>query len=85
MIFILRGSSATPPPGERVVLVRRTPSGARLWDFFCVSDTGVEPLHDGWYADDRGGGLAVWGGGRYWEVRSTPFDVLPLPLGEGGE
>jgi hypothetical protein len=36
----------------------------------------VLPLHDGWYADDDGGGVAVWGNGRYWEVRASPFDVI---------
>jgi hypothetical protein len=62
----------------RVVMTRQTPSDGDRHDFFCVADAPVEgviPLHDGWYADDQGGGVAVWGGGRYWEVRSTPFDV----------
>jgi hypothetical protein len=69
---------ATPP------LVTATP-GER--DLFCVGDEEaaervraqgwkVVPLHDGWYADDEGGGVAVWGNGRYWEVRATPFDVI---------
>jgi hypothetical protein len=53
---------------------------------FCVGDADagerltaagwtVVPVHDGWYADDHTGGVAVWGNGRYWEVRNTPFDV----------
>ena len=33
------------------------------------------PVHDGWYADDRGGGVAIWGQGLFWEVRETPFKV----------
>jgi hypothetical protein len=60
-------------------------------DLFCTGDddapqhaaaTGGEVvrLHDGWYADDdavnASGGVAVWGGGRFWEVRATPFDVI---------
>jgi hypothetical protein len=36
----------------------------------------IVPLHDGWYPDELGGGVAVWGNGRYWEVRSSPFDVI---------
>jgi hypothetical protein len=31
--------------------------------------------HDGWYADDTGGGVAIWGQGRFWEIRDTPFSV----------
>ncbi|MDQ2804052.1 MAG: hypothetical protein M3Y41_15770, partial [Pseudomonadota bacterium] len=50
---------------------------------FCTGDLdaaraaglSVFPVHDGWYADDTGGGVAVWGQGRYWEVRDTPFTV----------
>jgi hypothetical protein len=56
-------------------------------DLFCVGDDDapqrcrargweVVELHDGWYADGAGGGLAVWGNGRYWEVRATPFEVI---------
>jgi hypothetical protein len=75
----------------RIVRDRATPAldastpGQR--DVFCVGDEGasarlqaegwnVVALHDGWYADDEGGGVAVWGNGRYWEVRATPFDVI---------
>ena len=32
-------------------------------------------MHDGWYADDRGGGVGICGHGRYWEIRDTPFTV----------
>jgi hypothetical protein len=35
----------------------------------------VIPVHDGWYADDTGGGVAVFGQGKFWEVRDTPFSV----------
>ena len=73
MIFILH----TPPPSDvRSVLVRRNPADPNLLDYFCIAEvTDAAPLHDGWYADDCGGGIAVWGGGRYWEVRRTPFTV----------
>jgi hypothetical protein len=74
MIFIVH---SPPPPDVRSVLVRRNPKDPRVLDYFCVADiTDVAPLHDGWYADDTGGGIAVWGSGRYWEVRSTPFTIL---------
>ena len=74
----------------RVVLARRTPSyvdgGRGQLDFFCTGDedararleTGgwtVIGCHDGWYADDHQGGIAVWGGGRQWELRDTPLHV----------
>jgi hypothetical protein len=87
MIFIVRSPQPDPPAGVRVVQVRRAPTEShRLTDLFCVGDADagellaaagwiVVPLHDGWYADDRSGGVAVWGNGRYWEVRDTPFDV----------
>jgi hypothetical protein len=32
-------------------------------------------VHDGWYADDHTGGMAIWGQGMFWEVRDTPFTV----------
>ena len=35
----------------------------------------VVELRDGWYADDAGGGVAISGHGRFWEVRDTPFSV----------
>jgi hypothetical protein len=84
MIFVVRGAGERPP-GVRVALVRRTP-GLYGEDLFCEGDAAaaqrlrdaglqVVALHDGWYADDHQGGVAVWGQGRYWEVRSTPFNV----------
>lgn len=59
------------------------PDSAGSIDFFCVGDPGaaaaagwpVVDLHDGWYADDLGGGAAIWGHGKFWEVRDTPFHV----------
>jgi hypothetical protein len=86
MMFIIRTSGETPAgEGFAIRLTRNTPplasGGTR--DFFCDGDpeaasrTGrnVVPVHDGWYADDTGGGVAVWGQGRYWEIRDTPFTV----------
>ena len=89
MIFVVRTTNT--PPAERIVRIRTTPAlvatAADQRDVFCVGDETVSdrlraqgwnvlPLHDGWYTDDDGGGVAVWGNGRYWEVRSTPFDVI---------
>jgi hypothetical protein len=72
-------------------MTRNTPSyaakdaaGGR--DYFCVGApedvaalraAGLEviELRDGWYEDDNGGGVAIWGEGKYWEVRDTPFSV----------
>lgn len=94
--------------GTRIVLVRRTPSIVAdrdgQTDLFCVGDDdaparlqqadwSVVLLPDGWYADDAGGGVAIWGQGAFWEVRDTPFSVKeaagPAPTaaseGEGGE
>ena len=80
-----------PDPLLRIVRRRATPPlvalAAGQQDVFCVGDDAapdrlraqgwnVVPLHDGWYADDAEGGVAVWGNGRYWEVRATPFDVI---------
>jgi hypothetical protein len=94
-------------PGIRIVLERRTPEiasgGERLTDLFCIGSEDaserlagdgwrVVTLRDGWYADDSGGGVAVWGQGAFWEVRDTPFTVKeavgPAPAaadGDGGE
>jgi len=73
MIFVLQAHGAVPED-VRVVHTRNSLDGNGL-ELFCVGDDGV-PLHDGWYPDGHGGGVAVWGSGRYWEVRSTPFDVI---------
>jgi len=83
MIFIVRNAMR----GDVRVVHTRRPVSSETRDFFCVGeerelerlrDEGctIALLHDGWYPDERGGGVAVWGNGRYWEVRSTPFDVV---------
>jgi hypothetical protein len=64
----------------------RVPDANGKTDFFCVGDGAavvalrdvgwnVVELRDGYYEDDTGGGVAIWGQGRYWEVRDTPFTV----------
>jgi hypothetical protein len=86
MIFIIRTETGRVPPLD-VKLVRQTPAivpdSAGRVDFFCLGDPEaakaagwpVVAVHDGWYADDHGGGVAIWGQGMFWEVRDTPFTV----------
>jgi hypothetical protein len=86
MIFIIRNEAGRAPPLD-IKMVRQTPaivpdSTGRV-DFFCLGDPEaaetagwqVVPVHDGWYADDNTGGMAIWGQGMFWEVRDTPFTV----------
>ena len=91
MMFIVRTHGERPPdPGVRVALVRKTPGivpdSAGQIDLFCVGDDdapdrmraqgwNVVDLRDGWYQGDDAGGVAIWGQGKYWEVRDTPFSV----------
>jgi hypothetical protein len=86
MMFIVRTMGKTPPEtGFTIRLARRTPAltSGGTHDFFCDGDSeaaktrqlNVVTVHDGWYADDNGGGVAVWGQGRFWEIRDTPFTV----------
>jgi hypothetical protein len=86
MMFIVR-TYDKPPAGLIVKMQRQTPpqiaAGAPTTDFFCVGNAqaasaqgyAVVPVHDGWYADDSGGGIAIFGDGKFWEVRDTPFTV----------
>jgi hypothetical protein len=84
MIFIVR-TMAADPPSFPVKMTRRTPAivadGAGKIDYFCLGDPEaasglpVVRVHDGWYADDAGGGMAIWGQGMFWEVRPTPLTV----------
>jgi hypothetical protein len=83
-MFVIRNEGQTPG-GQQVKLRRRTPAivsgGVQHVDWFCLGDPDVArraghnvvTLHDGWYADDTGGGVAIFG--PYWEVRDTPFSV----------
>lgn len=102
-MFIVRNAGEQPTELE-VKLRRRTPAivakGAGSVDWFCLGDPDaargaghdVVALHDGWYADDSGGGVTIFG--PYWEIRDTPFSVKeaapdPAPAvrkdGEAGE
>jgi hypothetical protein len=91
MMFILRTSANVPSAAEiQVKVTRKTPkivpSGAGKTDYFCIGEAEaiaalraagweVVELRDGWYADDDGGGIAISGHGKYWEIRDTPFTV----------
>ena len=90
MMFIIRSREPPPPTSVVVKVVRRTPpiipQGAGKTDYFCLGqDEGIAALsaegweivelRDGWYEDDAGGGVAISGHGKYWEVRDTPFTV----------
>ena len=91
MMFIVRTSDSAPDlAAVEVKAVRKTPAtvanGGRTSDYFCVGEAAaievlrargfeIVELRDGWYADDAGGGVAISGHGRYWEVRDTPFTV----------
>ena len=87
-MFIIRTGGARPAiAGIAIKMTRRTPDLVRgegdTTDFFCAGDPDaarglsytVVPVHDGWYADDTGGGAAIFGQGKFWEVRDTPFTV----------
>jgi hypothetical protein len=86
MIFIVRTGSEQTLPLD-IKMVRQTPAivpeSAGKRDFFCLGDPEaakaagwpVVPVHDGWYAGDNTGGMAIWGQGLFWEVRDTPFTV----------
>ena len=82
MIFIIRTATGQPS-GFDIKMTRRTPAivpnSANHTDYFCLGDPAAAPhhtpVHDGWYADDNGGGMAIWGQGLFWEVRDTPFTI----------
>lgn len=93
MMFIVRTSGESPAgTGFAIKQTRNTPALATggTHDFFCEGDLAaarahglnVVPVHDGWYADDTGGGVAVWGQGQFWEIRDTPFTVVAVSDGE---
>jgi hypothetical protein len=100
MMFIVRGAASAPNVAAvQVKLTRQTPAivfgGAGKTDHFCVGDPEavaalrvdgweIVELRDGWYADDSGGGVAISGQGKYWEVRDTPFTVKEA-VGPGGD
>jgi hypothetical protein len=86
MIFIIRTLRHNAPDFD-IKMTRRTPAivsdSTGQHDHFCRGDPEaatqagwtVVAVHDGWYADDQGGGMAIWGQGMFWEVRNTPFTV----------
>ena len=105
IMFIIRTAGEVPSlPSLQIKLRRKTPeivaNATGNTDYFCVGETEdiaalraqgfeVVELRDGWYADDAEGGIAIFGQGRYWEVRDTPFTVreaaAPAPSLETGD
>jgi hypothetical protein len=91
MMFIVRTAGASPQADSvQVKLRRQTPAivedAAGKSDFFCLGEPDViaalreagwqvVELHDGYYEDGRGGGVGIWGQGRYWEIREEPLTV----------
>jgi hypothetical protein len=91
MMFVIRSSGGRPEAdGVQIKLSRATPptvpDAQGKTDFFCVgaveamtalraSDWTIVELHDGYYEDGLGGGVGIWGQGRYWEIRDTHFTV----------
>jgi hypothetical protein len=91
MMFIVRSDGAPPEAAGIAVKLTRSapphrPEDAGKTDFFCLGEEAaiaslraagwqVVLLHDGYYEDGRGGGVAIWGQGRYWEIRDTPLTV----------
>jgi len=91
MMFIIRSGGAPPEARNIEVKLRRdtppqVPDAKGKTDFFCVGETEamaalrasgstIVELHDGYYEDGSGGGVGIWGQGRYWEIRDTPFTV----------
>jgi hypothetical protein len=91
MMFIVRSAGKPPQAsGIQGKLSRKTPAtvpdAAGKTDFFCVGEVEamaalrasgwtIVELHDGYYEDGLGGGVGIWGHGKYWEIRDTPFTV----------
>ena len=100
MMFLVRSGGERPTlPSVQVKLVRKTPAivsdAAGKTDFFCVGDAEaiavlraagwtIVELHDGYYEDGRGGGVGIWGHGKYWEIRDTPFTITEAVGPTGG-
>jgi hypothetical protein len=91
MMFIVRSGGEGPTAAAiQIKAARKTPAtvpdGDAKTDYFCVGETEamaalraagseVVELRDGWYEGDCGGGVAISGHGRYWEIRETLFTV----------
>jgi hypothetical protein len=96
MMFIVRSNGERPETtGVALKLSRATPDASGKTDFFCVGDAAaiaalrdggwaIVELHDGFYEDGRGGGVAIWGHGRFWEIRDDPFTVREAVGPAGG-
>jgi hypothetical protein len=100
MMVIIRSAGERPDaPNIEVKLSRETPpviaDAAGKTDFFCVGEAAaiaalreagwtVVELRDGYYEDGRGGGVVIWGQGRYWEIRDTPFTIKEA-IGPSGQ
>jgi hypothetical protein len=94
-----RGGAPPDAAGIAIKLSRQTPAtvpdAAGKTDFFCVGEAAamaalrqagwqVVELRDGYYEDGSGGGVAIWGQGRYWEIREDSFTVKEA-VGPAGE
>jgi len=91
MMFIVRSAGERPEGADIQVKLSRSapanvPEAAGKTDYFCVGETeamaalrsagwAVVELHDGYYEDGLGGGVGIWGQGKYWEIRGTPFTI----------
>ena len=91
MMFIVRSAGERPEAvGVQVKLCRATPPtvphAEGRTDFFCTGEADamaalraagwtIVELHDGYYEDGLGGGVGIWGQGKYWEIRDTPFTI----------
>jgi hypothetical protein len=91
MMFIVRSTGERPDAARiEIKLARATPpslpDAAGKTDFFCVGEAEgmaalraagwtIVELHDGYYEDGLGGGVGIWGHGRYWEIRDTHFTI----------
>ncbi|MBV9828874.1 MAG: hypothetical protein JO001_24885 [Alphaproteobacteria bacterium] len=91
MMFIIRTTGEAPSAANIAVkLSRKTPAivtgGEGKTDYFCVAEPDtiealrgqnvpVVAVHDGYYEDGKGGGVGIWGQGKFWEIRDTPFTV----------
>jgi hypothetical protein len=102
MMFILRNAGGAAPTLP-VKASRKTPDivpdGAGKTDYFCLGADAdiaalgaageIVTLRDGWYALDDGGGVAISGHGKYWEIRDTPFTIReaggPAQTAAGGD
>jgi hypothetical protein len=100
MFIVRSIGAAPEGAGVAVKLSRPTPAivleaAAGRTDYFCVADApaiaalreaglDVVELRDGYYENGQGGGVAIWGQGRYWEIRADPLTVAEA-VGSAGD